>query len=101
MDNRQIRLQHWLTKQLQVDNIALRLLTPGASNRRFFRFHHQQQTYIAIDAPSPTENSRQYVTVANWFTRIGITAPTIMAADTQQGFLWTSDLGNNLFLSIT
>lgn len=75
-------------------------LTGDASSRRYFR---AQGTHPAIlmDAPPPACGSMQgFVDIARYLAGLGLSAPTIYAADLQSGFLLLEDFGDDDFASM-
>jgi len=51
-----------------------------------------------MDAPPPQEDVRPFVKVAELFSATGVSVPTILAQDTERGFLLLSDLGSTTYL---
>jgi aminoglycoside/choline kinase family phosphotransferase len=51
-------------------------------------------------APELGEDVRPFVAVAEWLEGQGLSAPRIMAADTEAGFLLIEDLGDDLFARV-
>ena len=73
-------------------------LAGDASNRRYLRLHMNGQTAVLMDAPPEKgEDVRPFITIADYLTGIGLSAPRILARDTAQGFLLLEDLGDDLF----
>ena len=75
-------------------------LTGDASSRRYFR---AQGTHPAIlmDAPPSTCGSMQsFVDISQYLAGLGLSAPTIYAADLQSGFLLLEDFGDDDFASL-
>jgi hypothetical protein len=100
-DARLVQLADWLsgltTPATLVD--SLRPASADASFRRYFRVDTQSgQSLIVMDAPPPQENVRPFVKVAELFGATGVSVPTILAQDTERGFLLLSDLGSTTYL---
>jgi len=95
-DIRLSRLTDWLAKLEAPKTLpaTLRPASSDASFRRYFRVDIADGgTLIAMDAPPPQEDVRPFVHVAALFAGTGVTVPTILASDIEQGFLLLSDLG--------
>lgn len=87
-------LLSWLTSQFPAQNINLLPLTGDAGFRRYFRFHLQNNSYIAVDAPPALSNNQAFVSVQEILNGVGVNVPNILAADLKQGFLCLSDFGD-------
>ncbi len=100
-DPRLAALSHWLT-QLPDAHVRVESLRPAsadASFRRYFRVDTVDGgTAIVMDAPPPHEDVRPFIDVATLFAATGVTVPTVLASDSEQGFLLLSDLGNTTYL---
>ncbi|WP_137179692.1 aminoglycoside phosphotransferase family protein [Roseomonas sp. AR75] len=68
-------------------------LPSDASFRRYVRLHGGPRPALLMDAPPPQEDVRPFLHVARHLSRIGLSAPEIIAADTERGFLVIEDLG--------
>ena len=100
-DARLVQLAEWLsglnTPATLVE--SLRPASADASFRRYFRVDTQSgQSLIVMDAPPPQEDVRPFVKVAELFSATGVSVPTILAQDTERGFLLLSDLGSTTYL---
>jgi len=84
-DTRLTLLHHWVGEQLG-QPCTLRPLEGDAGARRYFSLD-KDDTLLAVDASPATENSAQFIYVAQLFTRHGVAVPAIQAADLEQGFL--------------
>jgi aminoglycoside/choline kinase family phosphotransferase len=106
MDQRQVELTAWVTRafeQLGVDLAPDWRLTPvsgDASFRRYFRVYSHNLTWVAVDAPPETEDSRQFVEIARAWAPLNIHVPRIHACDLTHGFMLQSDLGDTLYLDV-
>ena len=78
---------------------SLRSASSDASFRRYFRIDAQAGTsYIVMDAPPPQEDIAPFIDIAGRLARAGLTAPQVLDADIEHGFLLLSDLGTRLYL---
>jgi aminoglycoside/choline kinase family phosphotransferase len=69
-------------------------LAGDASFRRYFRVIHGSRSAVLMDAPPPQEDIRPFVAVAEWLDSIGLSAPDILARDTDRGLLLLGDFGS-------
>jgi hypothetical protein len=69
-----------------------------ASFRRYLRVRSADRSFIVMDAPPPLEDVRPFVRVAALIRGAGLSAPQVLEADEQQGFLLLDDLGNEPYL---
>jgi aminoglycoside/choline kinase family phosphotransferase len=65
-----------------------------ASFRRYFRVASEGRSAILMDAPPPHEDPRPFIAVAQWLKARGFAAPTIHAADLDQGLVLLEDFGD-------
>lgn len=91
------QLEQWLATQ-GYHHYTLEPASADASFRRYFRIHHDGESFIVMDAPPEKEDTAPFIRVAGLMTAAGLHVPRIMAQDTQQGFLQLSDLGTSLYL---
>lgn len=96
-DPRQQQLEQWLAQHIDIDGPGV-AAGSDASCRRYFRYHSAGKTLIAMDAPPAELDCRPFVKVAAMLAAAGVSVPTIMAEDLQQGFLLISDLGKQTYL---
>lgn len=68
-------------------------LASDASFRRYVRLHRGPRPALLMDAPPPQEDVRPFLHVGAHLLRIGLSAPEVIAADTERGFLLIEDLG--------
>lgn len=94
---RQQQLERWLLDQIGIHGPGVPA-SSDASFRRYYRYHHQGRSMVAMDAPPASEDCRPFVKVAGLLTQAGVTVPDILAQDLQQGFLLLSDLGPDTYL---
>lgn len=102
-DPRLTALQKWLASvtayELQLS--SLRPASSDASFRRYFRIDGTDgNSYIVMDAPPPQEDVRPFIHVAEVFGATGVSVPSILAQDIDQGFLLLSDLGSTTYLQL-
>ncbi len=74
----------------------LTVVSGDASFRRYFRLHHAQGSFIAVDAPPDKENSRPFVAIAQALFVHGVTVPEVLHADFDSGFMLLSDFGDTM-----
>jgi len=91
-------LRTWLATQLPGESFKLAPASADASFRRYFRVTLARGTHIAMDAPPAHEDSRPFIRVAQLMRDAGVHVPEVHAADTAQGFMLLSDLGNTTYL---
>ena len=72
----------------------IRPLAGDASFRRYFRVVQGERTAVLMDAPPAHEDVRPFVAVAEWLSSVGLTAPEILARDTDRGLLLLGDFGD-------
>lgn len=72
-------------------------LAGDASFRRYDRLRRGDQSAVLMDAPPPHEDVRPFVRVAGHLHDVGLSAPTILAADADLGLLLLEDLGDASF----
>ncbi|RKF13393.1 aminoglycoside phosphotransferase [Roseovarius spongiae] len=78
-------------------------LAGDASNRRYLRLTDPGTGARAVlmDAPPEKgEDTRPFVRIAEYLASLGLSAPRILAADTERGFLLLEDLGDALFARV-
>ncbi len=97
-DDRLATLDAWVSQWLGVP-VTGRPASADASFRRYFRYHHQGRTLIAMDAPPEHEDCRPFVDVAGRLSAAGVHVPRVLASDLQQGFLLLDDLGSETWLT--
>lgn len=72
-----------------------------ASFRRYERLRFKGAHYILMDAPPPHEDVRPFIAVDRYLCGIGLSAPQILAEDSENGLLLLEDFGDdryNLYL---
>lgn len=100
-DSRERALAEWVSHHIPDTNtpITLRSLGSDAGFRRYFRFD-QGQDLLAVDAPPATEDSNQFIAIAQFIRHQGVRSPRIIAADASQGFLLIEDFGDQLLFRV-
>ncbi len=74
------------------------IIAGDASNRKYYRLTDGHRSAILMDAPPEKgEDTRPFIHVARFLTSIGLSAPQIFEADTDQGILLIEDFGDDLF----
>ncbi|TCM79996.1 aminoglycoside phosphotransferase family protein [Rhodovulum steppense] len=83
------------------DGAARRPLAGDASNRRYERLTDGLRTAVLMDAPAERgEDVRPFLAIARHLSGLGLSAPTILAADPGAGLLLLEDLGDDLFARV-
>lgn len=100
-DSRQRALAQWVAHQITHNDapIELRSLGSDAGFRRYFRFD-QEPDLLAVDAPPESEDSNQFIALAQFIAQQGVRSPRIVAADTSLGFLLIEDFGDQLLARV-
>ncbi|MDN3653620.1 phosphotransferase [Thalassotalea ponticola] len=89
-------LCNWLEQQFSTDFIHLTALKGDAGFRRYFRFVHQNQSYIAVDSPADKCNNASFISIAKTLKAHAVKVPEIYACDQRNGFFCIEDFGNCL-----
>lgn len=90
-------LRQWVAEQLAQPTAEIQLtpISNDAGFRRYFRFAMPSQ-WLAVDAPPQTEDTRQFVALAQHLSAHGVSTPRIFAADPTLGVLLVEDFGDEL-----
>jgi aminoglycoside/choline kinase family phosphotransferase len=96
-DVRLAGLHQWLQTVFPCDDSDLVPLSGDASFRRYFRVVRNGDSRIAVDSPPASEKIDAFIGIAGAYAAQGLQVPKVIAADTQQGYLLLSDLGNELY----
>lgn len=96
---RQVLLEQWLNRVLPNGVGPLAPASADASFRRYWRFHYQGRTLIAVDAPPEHEDSARFARLARAFRNAGLNAPEVLAEDHERGFMVVTDLGTRTYLN--
>jgi aminoglycoside/choline kinase family phosphotransferase len=94
---RREQLIEWINRATPLRCENLQMVSGDASFRRYFRFIENGQSYIAVDAPPKSEDSRKFLSVAEAYQQHGIPVPIIHAIDHDLGFYCLQDFGDKLF----
>lgn len=97
-DNRFVQLQQWLQERFNLTEVNLSVVSGDASFRRYFRFSHDNTSYIGVDAPPEKEDSQPFVDVSKAYAEQGLSVPKVIHEDMSLGFMCLSDLGDDLLL---
>lgn len=97
-DARRAELAEWIATLDGLDEASLVPASGDASFRRYFRVRCDRASWIAMDAPPPMEDCRPFVTIAGFLRAISLSAPDIVAADVERGFLLMTDFGDRTYL---
>lgn len=76
---------------------TIQALAGDASFRRYVRLLRPAETAVVMDAPPPKENVRPFLHVARTLTGFGYSAPRVMGAEEEQGFVLLEDLGDESY----
>lgn len=96
MTDRALSLQRFVANH-GWGNADLRPLTGDASFRRYVRLVRPNGTAVVMDAPPPKENVRSFLEVGRALAALGYSAPRVLGADEQQGFILLEDLGDDSY----
>ncbi|MEO0426846.1 MAG: phosphotransferase [Pseudomonadota bacterium] len=81
-----------------IEGAEIRPLAGDASARRYFRIARRRERFVLMDAPRPANESMGFfISVSEWLRARGLSAPEVVAADLEQGFVLLEDLGDGLF----
>jgi N-acetylmuramate 1-kinase len=80
--------------RLDVDQIKIRPIDKGGSDRKFYRIRcSAEQTLILVKYNLEREENRHYVQIAEFLDAHGIRVPKIYFHDPAEGLIWIEDLG--------
>ena len=100
VDTRRQALYEWASAYVithkNFQPLQLTIVSGDASFRRYFRLHHAQGSFIAVDAPPDKENSRPFVAIAQALFAHGVKVPEVIYADFDLGFMLLSDFGDTI-----
>ena len=77
-----------------------RLLAGDASFRKYFRLSRPRESAVVMDAPPPQEDVRPFVRIGRHLIDLGLSAPEILAEDTEHGFLLLEDFGDDTYARV-
>ena len=100
LDKRLFKLTAWLQGIDGLANADPQPASGDASFRRYFRVHSSKSSYIAMDAPPEQEDCKPFIQVAGFLESMQLHAPRVIEANTEDGFLLLSDLGNTPYLDL-
>lgn len=92
-DLRLLQLRDWLTQSQSWTDFRIEPASADASFRRYFRIYHQNQRYIAMDAPPDKEDSQPFLAMSERLAKTGVHVPQVYASSLAQGFMLLEDLG--------
>ena len=103
MDARLSLLEQWVhgcmtELGVKIDYVKLTSVSGDASFRRYFRFTHQANSWIAVDAPPEKEDSRPFVKLATQWKAQGVPVPQVFFFNEAGGFMLLEDFGDQLLL---
>jgi len=75
-------------------------LKGDASFRHYARVGLNGKSVMLMDAPPDKEDVKPFLAIANHLTGLGLSAPKILAQDTEQGFLLLEDFGDGTFTNV-
>ena len=90
-------MTEWLCDSFKVSSVKLNALTGDAGFRKYYRFLHEGESYIAVDAIPDKSNNLAFVELQKAFKQKNIQVPDIIFVDLASGFFCLSDFGNELF----
>lgn len=80
--------------RLDVDQIKIRPIEKGGSDRKFYRIQSSaDQRLILVKYNLEREENRHYVQIAQFLTKNSIRVPEIYFHDPAEGLIWIEDLG--------
>ncbi len=95
---RNAALEQWLQNGAGLSQISIHALAGDASFRRYYRINTPVASFVAMDAPPPQENVSPFIAIAKALRGMGLNAPEIIHADTENGFLLITDFGDATYL---
>lgn len=96
-------LLQWLNQLSQSYKLELKNISSASSDasfRHYYRIPAADGTVIAMDSPPCSENTEAFVQITKLLNTHGITVPSILEQDIQNGFLLISDLGNKTYYQV-
>src|SRR6266851_1384832 len=82
--------------RLDVDQIKIRPIEKGGSDRKFYRIRcSPDQTVILVKYNLEHEENRHYIQIARFLDERGIRVPKIYFHDPAEGLVWIEDLGES------
>ena len=78
-----------------------KMVAGDASNRKYYRLTKGSETSILMDAPPEKgEDVTPFMQIARFLSGASLSAPKILGADLDMGFLLLEDLGDDLFATL-
>lgn len=75
-------------------------LPADASFRRYIRVHGGPRPALIMDAPPAREHAREFVAIASHLRGLDLSAPEIIAADLDDGYLLIEDFGDDTYTRV-
>lgn len=75
-------------------------LADDASFRRYDRLRDGDRAAVLMDAPPPKEDVRPFVAITRHLDGLGLSAPRVLAEDTERGLLILEDLGDDTYTRV-
>lgn len=98
-DARLLALRQWLDATGYAGG-EITVASADASFRRYFRLELNGRSLIVMDSPPTLNDNAPFLKVVGLFADSGLSVPRVLQADTEQGFLLLSDLGDIQYLSV-
>lgn len=96
MSERSARIEEFLARVGWAD-VPRRRLAGDASFRRYERLEAPARRAVLMDAPPPQEDVRPFLAVARILHGLELSAPQILAEDTEAGLLLLEDFGDRTY----
>ncbi|MDG2176044.1 MAG: phosphotransferase [Gammaproteobacteria bacterium] len=97
LQQRHNELENWFYDAVPAaDKTPLLLLSGDASFRCYFKATVGDTTYVLVDAPIDTEDSRTFVQIAENLRKVNVNVPEVYAVDYEKGFMCLSYMGETL-----
>jgi len=98
VDHRLAALNDWINGIDEVAGFEPTSASSDASFRRYFRLRNRLESFIVMDAPPVDGDCVRFVRIAGYLETMQLTAPRIIEADVENGFLLLTDLGGEQYL---
>ncbi|KXW55501.1 phosphotransferase [Ferrovum sp. PN-J185] len=99
MDLRFQELISWLNESHSISANEVIPASSDASNRRYYRFNWQGNSFIVMDAPPDLEDCHPFLHVQQQLYQVGVSVPEIFRSSLERGFLLLTDFGSETFLN--
>lgn len=90
------RFPHFLEKY---DHFNKQYLTADFSPRKYFRWQHEDTSLVLMDCPN-VDSLKAFMNVGQYLREQGLSAPEIIEADIENGFLLLEDFGDATFTKV-